>query len=357
MLTLEKLLLRWSWLLITLVLISIAVFKGGIGMEIGAQDAEPTFPLPQPGMAALSFGLPAIVWILGIQGQVTLIGLTSIALSIALLALIAWRLNRMLPGETGRGVTILLLLSPVTLVLLNNIGRHDFLVICGALLIASSLKNPALIFVGVSAMVLGNPEQSVFATFSFLLLSFSLNFAHLRKIALFVFSFSAIAYVVLALWARSLGIDSRIDLFQYHFKVSLLNFFGNLPLSLYAVYGVLWLFVFWLLRRSSKRDRFIVSAALISVPLAITIVTLDQTRVFVGVSTLAVAAALVVMGEKLLVALRKLTATPLAWIFLVAVFLPAIEITYEGGARIPFLWIYNWAANAGLAAPLDMGPW
>lgn len=354
---LERWLLSTPSFVLILTLLAIGVFKSGVAFEVAAQEVEPTFPLPEPGLTSLSYGLPFLVWVLGIQGEVETIALVTVVVALALLALIAFLAGRNLPRLESRVALIVIVLGSVGVVLLGNLGRHDVLTVGGGLILGIAGRSLLWGVFGTVIMLLGNPEQGVWALLIMFLLSLTPTFRAYRKSALILAPTGLVLYIILVFWARSLGIESRLDWFDYHFQVSLWNFFGNLPLSLYAAFGVAWVLVFWALLRTRGFERAVVLVALVVLPLVLTAITMDQTRVFVGVSSVALGMLLVTFLPEFIASLTRLTPNTLAWAFLVAVALPALEIYYAGAPRTPYMWVYQRAVDAGLLSPLGLGPW
>lgn len=335
----------------------ITLLKGGFAFEVAAQESEPSFPYPQPGLTALSFGLPAIVWALGIQGSTGVIGLTVLSFVLVGYLLCAWLISTSFETPVRTYALIALGLGPTIGVLLGNIGRHDFLVIFGSIILGLRGYQWRFAVPATFLMILGNPEQTLVAIGVLMVLTMIRAYKNYRRPVVAMFTLSLIVFVTLQLWARSLGIQGRLDWFDYHLRVSLLNFFGNFYYSIFAGYSVLWIFVLWVAFRLSGQERAFFALAIIAVPLLVTMTTADQTRVFVGVSSAALWATVRVFIGDFSLTLNKVTRQPTAWAFLVAAALPVFEITYQGFQRIPFVWIYDLLVNAGLISKLDQGPW
>jgi hypothetical protein len=346
-----------SWLALSALFLIITLAKGGFAFEVAAQDAQPTFPYPQPGLTALSFGLPALVWAFNIQGQTMLIGIMVLALIAVGYTLCAWLVQRSFTGQ-GRVLALICLgLGPTISVLLGNVGRHDFLVIFGGIILGLRGYRWWGAIVGAALMLLGNPEQAVVALAIASLVSFVSRFKNYRTKVLTVTGAAFLIYLALEMWASSLGIQGRSDWLGYHFKVSLLNFLGNGYLSLFAGYSLLWILVLWAVRKTGGRERVILIIAAIVVPFAVTLTTADQTRVFVGVSTAVLFMIISVDITPFTEALARITPNVVAWAFAVAVFLPVLDVTYRGFQRIPYLWLYDFVVSTGVVQKLGMGPW
>ena len=359
MVTLERWLNTRHWLVLSAALLLLALVRGGFALEIAAQEADPSFPLPQPGLAALSFGLPALVWIFGIEGQTPVIGLLGVVLTLIAYVLAMGLLQRSFSGPARPMALVAFALGPTVLVLLGNIGRHDVLVIAGAVILGLRGERLEWAIGGTAIMLLGNPEQALVGLAAASLLSLASRFRSYLQPILVCTGIALITLAALALWARSLGVMGRADWFAYHLPVSLLTFWGNFGHVLYAAYGILWVVAVAVIVRARGWDRLFSLAGLVVVPIGAMMVTADQTRVFVGVSTIAIMMALKSEAPSLANAVTRLTPTPVAWTLLFAVLLPAIEVAggTRGSVRIPFIWVYDYVVAAGWISRLGQGPW
>jgi len=346
------------WWILSTALLAVALFKSGIDLEVAAQTPDPAFPLPQTDASdALSYGLPTVVWLLGIQGQSTLIGIVTFVFILVGYFASAFLISRTFTGSVQSIGLIALGLGPTITVLLGNIGRHDFLVIFGAVIVGLRGYRWWGMTFGSLLMFLGNPEQSVVALLLLVLLGLTTRFRPYLARASVSTLIAFTCFAGLQIWANSLGADGRADWLGYHLNASVLNFFGNAYLSIFAGYSVMWILVMWTLVRSQGRDRILLILALIVIPFAVTMITADQTRVFVGVSTAALFALIRTDLQDFTQQLRSITPHPAAWAFVAGAFTPVLEITYRGFQRIPLQWLYDAFVNAGLIERLGIGPW
>ena len=346
------------WWILSTGLLVVALLKGGFGVEIAAQNPDPSFPLPEPGAVdSLSFGLPALVWLLGIQGQTSTIAIVTFALILIGYFSSAYLLVRTFDGLARTVALILLGLGPTITVLLGNIGRHDLLVVFGAVLVGLRGYTWWGVITGSALMFLGNPEQTLVALTSLALLSLTPKFSQYRARVLTLGALSIGLFLILHMWAGSLGADSRAGWFGYHLQVSLLNFFGNAYLVIFSGYAILWVLVAWRVVNSHGRTRLLYVASIILLPILATMLTADQTRVFVGVSTATLFALVRVDLETLTGQIRKLTPHAASWVLAAFVATPVLDITYRAYQRIPFRWVYDAFVNAGLIERLGLGPW
>ena len=330
---------------ISILLLLIALLKSGVAFEVAAQNPQPAFPMPEPGIAPTSFGLPALVEIFQLTGNATAIGLMMFALTAIALSVFAFQMLRS-SRDSGLVLAGLVLLGPIGVVAFGNVGRHDWFLLVGSLLFA--LKGSAVRWALVSSvlMVLGNPEQALLAVLALLVLSGIPKFRRYRRPSLCATAFVSVAAAGLTLWVELLWIDGRASWLGYHLVMGLQNFFVNLPLSIYAAYGAGWILVIALMLRTSGRFRAYAFVALVAIPLGATAITFDQTRVFVGVSVLV---SVVVYREMAGASVVWLTKTfPERWRVLllgILIILPAIEITYAGIVRPPYEWLFDFIGD------------
>jgi len=172
------------WWLLSSALFVVALLKSGIALEVAAQQASPSFPYPEVGTVdGLSYGLPTIVWLLGIQGQTTTIGLVAFVLIVIGFLIAAYLVSRTFAGPSRALGLIALGLGPTITVLLGNIGRHDLLVVYGAVIVGLRGHKWWGLAVGTILMFLGNPEQTIVALGALTILSFAPAFREsLRKV-------------------------------------------------------------------------------------------------------------------------------------------------------------------------------
>ena len=333
-----------AWI-VALVMVGLSVFKAGLVFEVSAQSPDLAFPLPEVGMTPTSFGMPFAVTVSGLKGHVSGIGFMMFAATVLMLFIFSIHLLRS-DRSAGLIVAGLTLLGPIGVVAFGNVGRNDWFLIAGSLLFALRGERLSWALAAAFVMALGNPEQAFIALAAFLLLASTPMFAQFRRSALWSLGFVAVIAVCLTVWVEALGLISRASWIETFIGSGLKNFSLNLPLSVYAAYGVGWIAVALVLLQSKGVARLCVITALILIPFAVTATTDDQTRVFVGVSAL------------MSVALYRWAAPGIAaWLqdtfsahwrtIMVAVLViaPAIEITNAGSIRVPYEWLYEFVTS------------
>lgn len=323
-----------------LALICLAVIKGGFTINALIPEPLSNYPTPPSTFSSTSYGLRTLAWLLRMDypGSYVVLGLIITAIT---LGFIAWAVPRVSQPDDSRIILVLILLGPITLILLNNIGRHDVLMILGGSILGLLGRNWIWALVGVMIMVLGNPEQSIVATVLLLSLTSMPQLRAWRAGAGLAVGVSALASITLGLWAHSVGVESRIGFITGLLGNSIYQFFGNFPLSVYAGYGIVWVVVIWVMRQASTSLRWLIGFALLAIPFAMTAITLDQTRVFVGLTTASIVAVLVISVPQMRQAsIASGFVNPLFWVFATGLFLPAIEVWSKGYVRVPYAWFF-----------------
>ena len=155
---------RTSPVALSILFLVITVAKNGFAFEVAAQEANSTFPLPQPGFAALSYGLPALVWLFSLQGSAVAIGLMVLAITVASYFLTVFLVTRRFTGSTRLLVLILVGMGPTFAVLFGNIGRHDVLIVTGSIIFGLSAARSGGGVSRRSADVLGQSRTVVGCT-------------------------------------------------------------------------------------------------------------------------------------------------------------------------------------------------
>lgn len=326
----------------SLTLMVAIVIKGGISFAPLGTDELASFPLPPENWSSLSYGMRTIVFLTGQDGDLAF-GVVGFVLVLSSIVLITFLASRSFEPTVARVFLALIIVGPIGMILMNRIGRNDVFMILGAVIFTLHGRRILLMLIGLVLMLLGNPEQTVVAMSILLLISM---LPQLRQWRMKAFSGLVVALIVFApLWllARSVGVKSRIEFLQDYLSSSFYAFAANLPLSLYAAFGAVWLVIGWLFIKSSMRNRVWLLLALVVVPVVVTMITVDQTRVFVGVTTIAIAVLLKEFLPKLVEQLMDLNFKPiLAASFIIVLFLPVIDIWGSSGhARTPYLWVFT----------------
>jgi len=329
------------WLFVLISTASVVV-KAGVSFAPLDNTEFQNFPFPPNYWSALSYGMRSIVFFTGQRSELTF-SVVGILLTIGSVAAIAYFANQRLAPTPARLFIMLVLIGPIGMVLFNRIGQNDVLVIMGALIAAFSGQRILIFILGIALMLLGNPEQTIIALLALLILSLVPELRRWMWPSIVGLILAVVTFFSLSALARSTGARNRMEYLPDYLSNSFYGFAANLPLSLYAGLGAVWLVVAWVLVRVTRKERLWVILALAVLPFTVTMITVDQTRVYVGVSALAVFVLLLnyLPGINSTVAKSKFPAF-LGLTFLALLFLPIIDIWGSSGhARTPYLWIFT----------------
>ena len=332
-----------AWL--TLAALLATIVKSGVTIRPFDADPLESFPIPRDTWAQLSYGMRISHWIVGSE-SLTVPTLVSFGLISVAAVVVASEANRLPSQLSGRIVLVVLLMGPVFTVLLSNVGRPDSFTLLGALVLGLKGRRIPWAITGALLMVLGNPEQTVMATTILLGLTAIPSLRAWRPGAVTALAIGLSSYLLLAAYARSAGVGSRLDYVLDLIGNSVYGFTANLSLSLYAGYAVLWLVLLVFALKLSRSQLTVLLVFAILLPVGITAVTLDQTRVFVGVSTAGIAAITVIaVGEFEGLSSRWGLKFPLLLVTAIALFLPAFEVSDQHTVRPPLSWMYSTAVE------------
>jgi hypothetical protein len=329
----------WSYSLILTIAI---VLKGGFSFFPLGPGELANYPLPPDSWGALSYGMRSVVFALGQDGELaySIVGLLLVVLSVSLLTYFA---SREFQPLVARLFLALVIVGPIGLILVNRIGRNDVFMILGAVIFALCGYRLLGLAFGLLFMILANPEQAVVAMAILLLVSMIPQLHHWRNKAFWGLMILSLVFVPLWLLAKSTGVKSRIEYLPDFLSNSFYAFAANLPLSLYAAYGAVWLILGWVVLNSQNRVRIWLLIALVVIPVSVTMITVDQTRVYVSITAVTVVIVLRDYLPKLIDQLVNLRFKPiLATGFLTVMFLPVIDIWGSSGhVQTPYLWIFT----------------
>ena len=173
-----------------------------------------------------------------------------------------------------------------------------------------------------------------------------------RLPALIALILSVAASVSLTAWGTSAGVPTRGGLLDDFWRQSIQQFVAAAPIQLYAGLGLSSLVLIWAIFDGSWRSALPILAGMLFLPMIFTATTLDQSRVFICCSSAACALVITHWGPGIMEFLSTRLAIPLSAIFVVILFLPAVEIAgnivrVPWFSYIPFIQTYLIAPLTG----------
>lgn len=318
----------------------LGLVKTGIRVNpLPGTDAE-TFPQITNSWSATQFGFRGLVWLLGPNSELGFV-LVGIAVISATVVLAAISFRRQFTSEGSRILLLIVFVGPIGGTLYTTIGQNDSLMILGSLIVAISNQRIGLVVLGLALMVAANPEQAIVAWLILGVMSLLPVLQRWRRTAAFGLVTTTIATAAIALVVRMNGAGDKSQFLDDYLLQSLHNFLSNFPLSIYALFGFSWPIVLWLIWTQGSKSGLIAAFALIPAFL-VTAITIDQTRVLIGVTALATLTWLGVSVRQ--IDFDQPTFSPgyrLSWVFIFALILPSVVIYGPSGLPMgPYAWVF-----------------
>lgn len=332
-----------AWVFAAIVLL-ITIAKTGLNFTPHPEEgvARDIWPEPTGHGGGNSYGFRALIIYLDLQGyrQLALLG---IILTTVFVVLVVVSLFALFKADVRKLGLLLVLSSPIVIICFSYIGRYDILVFIGAWLIAISCTRQiptSLAALGIVVMISGNPEHALVSAFVLLLASFHPLLRPFRMRALATLITSTVIVTATSMWAGSLGAPTRFTYWPQYLEASWNAFFKATPIVLYSGYGILWSIVIMTIVVASRGQRMWLLLAFIAIPVAIVATTVDQTRVFVGVTALPMLALIIAWLLELQAASlsREQTSRVLLFACAISLLLPSIEYTQSQVVRNPYEW-------------------
>ena len=334
---LEKRIARLPVVVIGIACGLIALLKSGIGPrdQIVTWSLD-SWPEPSQGYPHTSYGLRLVAYALRIE---SLDGILAIAAAMTVVTLVAsaWLIHRAVHGSAGRLAAIILMSGPPIWLLGSMLGRADVFNILGAFMLGALGRRVRWALAATVPLILGNPELGAVAAAIVALASLTPALREWRRGAFTATAVTVAAAFVLSAYGASAGVETRAGALVIWWRTSAANFLSALPLELYAAFGLSLIVVTWALVASNTvRSAIWLGLVAIGIPLAVTAVTLDQTRVAVGCSTAVVVAIVVSHAGQLTTWAQQRRLPLLALAAIAAVAAPAVEVSGRA-IRVPWI--------------------
>ena len=327
---------RRLWI-VALLAVSVGVVKHGVSLSapgFGQIFSLESWPYPVDQYPYQSYGVRAVAWTFGIEDQRGYLAI-GLILSLLMVVLIVWRISTSLTGRDARLAVLLLLSGPVIWVLAGRLIHTDALVLAGAIVFGFSGKRIPWALGAAGLCLLGAPEQSVAIFLGTFTLSLASRFRAWRAGALAGLILSLVVAVALNIWAGSVGVETRAALLPELLKRSIEIGLTNGPITIYTGYGLAGLLIIWAALDESRREAAIVLVACVFIPVGLTLMTSDQTRILVITSVATISMLIRAHTHSLLTILDLPGRVGLGVIAAAVIFLPALQVQ---GREIPSPW-------------------
>jgi hypothetical protein len=274
----------------------IGILKIGIGWYGADQIMASANALPKPHDYSSSGLLgPALIRVLGLDAAGWALLAVLLIAAAVILPVLATRL-RSTDTKIWRLALIMFICWPAAFTSIQFLGHYqDVLPI--SVVIAMISRNRVLIGIGLALAALSNPEQAMFGFIALLIASWAPPLRIWRQRAIAGVVVAALWSVLAHAWLASNDIPSRFEMLSTDLQYSVsANVSAGLT-GIYSWWGPWWLLVILLALMSGKKGIFPFLIGAVALPGALTIITVDGTRVFASIAApIGVAMALSYLG-------------------------------------------------------------
>ena len=240
-------------------------------------------------------------------------------------------------GNEFKKVVLIVFCFPFITSPLYYLGHYDLITIAGAL-IAGFTKRKKLIILGALFAIGSNPEQAIMTSICVVILSIGTKINLHRFIAKVWMSLSLSAYLLLKLLIGASSDGNRISIIIGQLKEVIPDSLGRLNIIIYSVFGLGWIIIY--LSHQVKDIftswSFVYLGALI-LPVCLSILILDRTRVGVAVGTLPLLMFVKYILDFEPARSNLLNKINFQYLLVAFVLVPTIFVDTDGAIRLPYL--------------------
>jgi hypothetical protein len=276
---------KLNWLTYLFIpIVFVLILRNGInfiGQDYYAIEWAKKWPKPVSVYSVENSGNIILAKLFSIDSQVSWMVLHLLLSSLLLFLLLVFCHQERASIKQKQTLLFLILVSPLTMMIMQQIGWHDVVTIIGALILAFGDKT-AIKILGTLIMCFGNTPQALVATLLFgLLLNIVQNYNKKINFKLFLpFILSVSIWVLERFWLGAAGREG--EFFHPGFWLySLKGFLIASPLYLYALLGPLWFIapdIWGKLKTFPKKQISMIIIILVLIPGVFGIITTDSIR-------------------------------------------------------------------------------
>lgn len=347
---LGKLILDLRFSSLVPILMAISILKNGLRgiqpwSDLGAVDR---FPILSEGYSQTSIGLLAISKVLSVDSKVEFF-----ILNLVFLSAFTFQLSRVIRQQLSdfesRFYLIIIFFSPLYVVLLGNIGRHDILTISGMILLVSA-DTRLKVSLGLIFALLGSPEHTIATLILLFCLSVIFKLpAEMKKYSLSIGISLIYLLTVLALVNKETNqMSNRFNSILFDKSIqkdALSNFLRQAPLELFSYLGIILFALIPFIMGLEKSQRLGILFVFL-IPAIVNILILDKTRDYVVAIVPVIISIFKIFDlrdkTELILEKTKISKSVFLGITLaICLIVPSIELTFEGTVRAPYEWILS----------------
>lgn len=221
------------------------------------------------------------------------------------------------------------------------LGHYDLITIAGGIL-AGFTKSRKILFSGAALAIGANAEQAIMTSLCLVLLALGTKNSWHIKVASIWFSSSISTYVLFRIFLGSSDDGNRIHIIVNQISDVLIDSAGKVHLIVFSVFGVGWTVLVKVFKHSEwKLPEILTLFATVIVPVLLSIVILDRTRIGVAVGTLPLVLMLrhFLESDRILEIVKNGTSVKFLAILILCV--PTVFVDSDGSLRLPYVELFT----------------
>jgi hypothetical protein len=221
------------------------------------------------------------------------------------------------------------------------LGHYDLITIAGGIL-AGLTKSKKIVFGGAVLAVGANAEQAIMTSLCLVLLAIGTKNGWHIKVASIWFGLSISTYLLFRIFLGSSDDGNRIHIIVNQISDVLINSAGKVHLIVFSVFGVGWIVLVRIFKHSKGNvPEILILFAAVIIPVLLSIVILDRTRIGVAVGTLPMVLLLRQFLESSRVLEIAKSGTSVKFLAILILCVPTVFIDSDGSLRLPYVELFT----------------
>jgi hypothetical protein len=246
-----------------------------------------------------------------------------------------------LAGSEYKTWLVIFCAFPFVLSPIYFLGHYDLITIAGGIM-AGFTKSKKMLFAGAILAIGANTEQSIMTSLCLILLAIGTKNSWHAKIATIWSGLSVGSYLLLRIFLGSSDDGNRIYIIVNQLGDVLIDSLGKAHLIAFSVFGVGWTVLVKLIERSEKNLPGVLALfASIIIPVILSVLILDRTRIGVAVGTLPIILMLRNFLESSKTSNVFKGSGSVKSLAILIVCVPTVFIDSDGSLRLPYVELFT----------------
>ncbi len=243
---------------------------------------------------------------------------------------------RKIAGDDFKKVVLIVFCFPFLSSPLYYLGHYDLITISGAL-IAGLTKNKKFVVLGALIAIGSNSEQALMTSICVALVALGTKSSFHQFMARIWVSFSFIGYLLFRILIGASSDGNRIQIILGQLKGVVLDSSGRLNLIIFSVFGLGWIFIYLSYQfRSIFPRQLLVYMGAVILPVCLSILILDRTRIGVAVGTLPFIMFIKYIFDSEQVKNQFMNKINFQYLIAALILVPTIFVDTDGSIRLPY---------------------